>query len=267
MAQNTEYTNLLSALEKHQESDTVDVMIPTTGTRGTFKKINVTQQKGVLKTAIDPHLPELLFVIQVNTILQDNQVTDTELCVTDRVSALLQLRSATLGSKLTSDSTSSSESLDITNHIKKFKKVKLPVRLQSSIIKHDVFNVECNIPTLQTDTEINRACLKIIQDKVKTEDGIKDSVGDIFVYEVIKYIKSISFIDQEQDQKIPFDTLSVQQRISVFEKLPMGVTAKISKYITSIRDFDDNFLNVSTASGEKDDTISIEFNAGLFSLE
>jgi hypothetical protein len=267
MAKQTDYANLLSALDDHQRADTVSISCPSVKSKSTFKKINVPQQKGILKAAMDPSLPELLFIIQANEILQNNQVTDTTLHVVDRVSALLQLRCATLGNKLASDATSAGEQIDITDHLKKVQKIKIPSQLQSGTFSHDEFKADCYIPTLEEDTAINKACLRIIQDKVKTEDGLKDSVGDIYVYEVVKYIKNISYTSEEQEQIIPFDTLSVKQKISIFEKLPMGLTVDISKYITSLRKFEDQILNIPGPSGDEDDTIIIDFNASLFSLE
>ena len=270
MIQGTEYKDLLSVLEDIQDKNTVEIKVPTTGTKCIFKKISVNQQKNILKSAVDMSLPELQFLLQINKILTENQVTDIPLHITDRMAAIIELRVATLGGKIDSSITSSSEDVDITSHIKSFKKIKLPASQLKHTFKHEDFTVTCQVPTLDEDTEINLACLKEIHGSLKTEEGLKESIGEVFVYEIIKYIKTVSFTDSEETPvNIPFDTLSYKQRITIFEKLPMGISMKLSKYITSLRDFDDKFLKipVDDGSSKEDTTVDIDFTAGFFSLE
>jgi hypothetical protein len=273
MSENTEYRDILSALDDAQTKNTTEIKATTTGSKCTFKKITVNQQKNILKSAVDVNLPELQFLLQVNNILQENQVTDIPLYVTDRTPVMLALRYATLGGEVSSANTNidnETPSIDITNHIKTFSKRKIKTSLAKHTFTTEGFKIDCEVPSLIKDTEINLACLKAIKGKLKTEEGLKDSVGEVFVYEIIKYIDTISISGEEEPLIVPFGTLPINHKISIFEKLPMSVSILLSKYITRLREHDNNFLMIPPGSIGLDDTkedIELSFSAGFFSLE
>lgn len=261
------YNNLLTTLQTVQAEDQVDIKIPTQSTTGTFKRLTVNQQKKILRSAVDMKLPELKFLLEVNNILTSNLVTECELYVTDRVPVMLQLRAATLGPSLKISTDSEPVTIDLNTHLTKTKRSKLPVKLFKKTISSGSFKVDCEVPTLDLDTKISQDCITAISGKLKTEEDLAESVGEVFVYEVVKYIQSIKFSDTEdKDHTINFTQLNTRQRISVFEKLPMAISALISKYITDVKDFENKFLAVP-ATREDAETINIDFSPSLFSVE
>jgi hypothetical protein len=209
--------------------------------------------------------------MQINTILIDNQVTSETLHTTDRVPALLELRVATLGSTLVENANSSSSSLDIHSHTKSFKRKKLSSKLFTHTINQGNFTIACEVPTLELDNRINNDCIRAISDKLQSEEGLTESVGEVFVFEIIKYISSVTFNDTEgESHNIIFSQLNTRQKINVFERLPMMVSVGVSDYITKIREFENKFLQIKAKSDDtsaEPEVIDIDFSPGLFNVE
>jgi len=125
----------------------------------------------------------------------------------------------------------------------------------SSIEASDI-SIDLEVPRLGYDRDISNLTinkLKTIQDR-----DIKSLVGELFVYEIIKYIKTVTFKLPAVNQAVPFNTLKIDEKISIIEKIPSTLTNKILQFIKNYRDLESKF----TTYGD----ISIEIDGSFFSI-
>ena len=206
----------------------------------TVKQMSLRQQKDIIATAIDGIQGAVGFAKAINDVILENS-DKSDLLVVDKVPILLKLRKLSLGNDIVVEE----EILDIDRFIKNIETVE-PAFKKSETIKRDSISIGLKIPSLKEENAILAKCLTEVEKKENKKTS--EAFGVIYLYELMKYIKTIKIGEDEVD----FSTLKVAERVQIIENLPLSIYKQLSKFFQNITKYDTDLLTVD------DKTITID---------
>lgn len=252
---NVSFDEILASVAELNKQQIVQVYVPTLGEEISFKPLSVKQQKSILSSGVDSEVENLSFSNATNQLILDNCLSKKDRITTlDRPSIIYQLRANSLGNVYKITSGDEQIEIDIASHIKKVKSIDVPEDLTFKTTV-DSLEIRGCVPTLKTDTTFNVEFTKAAKNIRMSKRGLTmvDIIGDIYIYEMAKFITHIQLNDNEIDLlKVP-----PAQVVTVFENLPMTASIKISEQIKKLRE-------IETKSTTYADDIQIPFDASLF---
>lgn len=254
--------NLIDALSKAVGIETTNSKIVSNGKTASFKCLNVKQQKELLKTALEGILSPISFYTVANQIIKTNQVESNVLFTVDRPLVLLNLRKVSVGDVYEINLREQKLQINISDLIDKANCLSFSPEDYNKEIAHANVILVTKIPTLDEDTAINSQ-LKKIFDKVKEEDKLKEIIGELFVVELIKFIKCIKFKTDDKENIINFNDLTLEQKIKAFEALPMSLNYDFVNFVKSYRNVENSVFEIDY-KGEK---ITIPLDSSFFFKE
>ena len=260
------YHELLSDLKKFNQEKHFDVFVPSLGKNVKFKPLTVKQQKEIIKSGIDQRVQNLAFVSVLNRIIVDNMVDrNVPLSTIDKGPIMIALRANSLSGDLKLVIDDEDVHIDIKSHVKTFSKHKFPNAQKTFTVSKGPIDLEGGIPTIEEDININKTFVKTFGNtKGDEQDIIITTIGEIFVYELVKYINRVKFVVDGQEQtEVDFKLLSPKQMVELFESLPMSVSQLLIDKVNEFKSFDENFTNVSTPDGD----VTIPIDVTLFASE
>lgn len=244
---NTDLKSFLSELSEINEANIVDILIPSTGKKVKFRLFNVNQQKDLIRTAFEGIEGAVKSGIIFNNIINDNSLKAESFSLIDRGHILLNLRKASIG-----------ESVSIKD--KTYKLDDLPklmvsdIKQQDSITYSDI-TVSVSIPSLERDTKVSEKIIGELS-KLSDDNKQKESVNVLLVYEIIKYINSVSIKEAELD----FSSLSIYECKKIVEALPLKLNNLIIDFIAQYKQIEENSLTF-------EDGAKVEIDASFLSSE
>ena len=244
--------SILSKLKEINESDLINVYIPSSNKNMTFKSISVKQQKDLIKSGMDGALAGITISNVINQIISDNSVEKYDFLVVDKIPIILALRSKSFGSVFTLNTENKNTIFNIDGLLKyplKFSNIK-NVELK---FDDDKMSLELSVLTLEEDTKINTFQLEKL--KKSKEEDLSETVGSLFVYEILKFVSKIKVGSDEINMK----ELPIKDRLTVIENLPATINNQILEYIQTLRKEEMNYI---TVDGE-----TLPIDARLFSKE
>lgn len=223
-------SSFLDKLTQIKTEDIVAVKLPSLGKDIAFNTINVKQQKNLLKHAIDGANGIAGILKEMNTIIFENAVDKTtEISSVDKYPILISLRKKSLGNNIKIDN-------------KDYTLLDLPTyeKLPKSLLSHTVellgIKVDLHLPSLLKETEFLSKTISDI--KRLTDDKAKETVGIMYTYEIIKFIKTITF----SEGSIEFADISTQDKKTIVESLPVELNQQILAFINKVREFENQFI-------------------------
>ena len=243
-------SDILKQLDTLNQSTGIDVFIPSLAKKIKFKNLNLKQQKDLLKASVDETLTKLSFIVNFYCIIQENLIEPAidvnKLYTFDRPAIALALRASGLDNTYTSDE----NVYDLNDLLKQIPAIDVSKQELSSTIDIQNLTVELEVPHLKTDRDVSLAAinkLKGTQDK-----DIKTLVGELFIHEIIKFVKTVTFKTETEDQTIAFTNLKVEDKIAIIEKFPSNLTSKVLEFIKNYREFEAKFTTISDTNIEID---------------
>lgn len=237
--------NLLSKLNDINNSNLVDVYVPSQGKTTKFKQLTAKQQKELIQTGLDGAIAGLTFNTAVNRIIVDNSVNHLNYTVSDRINIMTALRVAAFGPTFIDDN-------GVQHNLEVIASKQLP-SIQPSTININELEVNVTTPTILLDTATN---LYAIQEFKKVPDmEISNVVGLLYVYELAKHIANIKIVDEV----VEFSKISVADRLKIVEKLPASVLNRVVEFIHAHRELE-NQLTTNNSH-------SITLDSRIFALD
>jgi hypothetical protein len=225
--------SFLNKLKDINESNTVNVKVPSTGEKVDFRLISVSQQKALLRTAFDGVDGVIDRAVITNKIIKDNSTIEDEFLIVDKPAIFIALRKESLGSKIKIKD----EEYDLDNVTPLDK---ADVKLKHTIVFDDI-KVNLKVPTLTIDSEVAAKLAKEIAKVQGTDDKIKQGIDTVISHESCKYIDKVSV----GEDVIEFATISVHERVDIVNNLPLSLNNEIVTYIGSIKTATDKALTVA----------------------
>lgn len=209
-----------------------------------FEVLTFKQQRDLISTIAEGNLASLKFQKVLNDILIEN--FDKELLLHERSLAAVSLRRESLGASLKIGDTT----IDL-NQIAK--KVDLPLSSES-VVESSGIRVSMDNPSLQQENKIISALLEL----VKNDNNAAKNISDIYTYEIVKYINTISF---GGENTLAFLNLPVKTRINIVENLPISLNKKIVDFIQKIKEAEKELLTVTDSKGQ---TVQLDIDVTFF---
>lgn len=238
--------NVKNFLDKIQElkDEKSKVFVLSTGKQIESSPLSFKQQKDLISTIADGSVGSLKF----QRILNDIIITNTgigELKVTDKLPIIIKLRIDSIGKIYKLDQ----NEVNLEEILEKFKKLKLKT---TATIKGAV-EVELEAPTLAQENKVIQTTIDIV--KKDGEDELGKSIGNIYTFEIVKYIKSVKF----EDQVLNFQEVPIKDRYKIVDNLPLSINKDIISFIQKIKSDENDALMVTVDDVEKTIDIDVTF--------
>lgn len=263
MTKKTNFSEIVSAIQKINRDSKIDVYVPSIGETRKFSPLTVNHQKRIIECALDSvRMNVSNHALVANEILNECCVdTTVSMYAIDRDPVLISLRAQTIGCKATVQNSDGDDiKYDIKNHVDNFSNIKPPVGLfDQQAIRDSGITVKVQAPTLADDYIINKKLAPKISTDLQHRENIKNIIGDAIIHEYVKYIKSI----QVEDHIIVFDPKNALEFIPIVEELPMTVSKQLLDIINKIKQYEYKFTQIVT----ENETLTIATDARFFHSE
>lgn len=175
------------------------------------------QQKDIISTITDGIVGPLKFQKILNDVIIEN-TESKELKITDKTLIILQLRRESVGTKVKTKDGEHDILDEVIDNVKNIK----PTYTKTIT---GAVTVELEVPTLIQDNQVISVCVDTV--KRESEKDIGKSLGDIYTYEIVKYVKSVSL----GEDVVNFQEISVRDRVKIVDNLPLSINKEIIKFI------------------------------------
>ena len=209
------------------------VYIPSLKKEVDAEPLTLKQQKDIISSAAGGARGSLEFTRGINEAILKN-VKANNLRPYDRVPIIVQLRKDALGNSALTDEYEFASLEDV---VKNYKNEKADFT-DTEEITVDSLKLKLIIPTLKQETDIISKCILEL-DKIDPDD-VSETVGTVFVFELIKYIDRIAIDGAE----VAFSDLKIQDRVDIIEKLPLKVYNQLVHFLRQIGKYEANILAV-----------------------
>jgi hypothetical protein len=239
--------NVKTLLDKIQElkAPLVSVYVNSAKPAVDCTPLSFKQQKDLISTVADGVVGSLKFQKILNGVVMENTALD-DLKTTDRLPIILQLRANAIGDQIRVGG----EKGKLSPILKKIKKFKV---VQSKTITGDL-TVEVEVPTLASENRIIQVTIDLLKKDGEAEVG--KNIGNVYTHEIVKYIKSIKFGEQE----LVFLDIPVSDRAKIVDNLPISINKQIIEFIQDIKKAETELLTIEL-NGE---TKILEIDVGFF---
>jgi hypothetical protein len=105
----------------------------------------------------------------------------------------------------------------------------------TKVIEKDGFKFNVEVPTLRDDSEVNKILIK----KIKDNPDTNSIVGDIYLYEMLKFINSIQFEDGEE-----VNIQKNHKNLQLIKKINLSILKPVIEFVEDIRTHEEKFINI-----------------------
>ena len=225
-------SDLLGKLDALNNSNLVEVYVPSQDTIIKFKQLSVKQQKDLIKTGLDGALAGATINNVFNDIIEENTLEECAFNVFDKAPIITALRVHAFGGEYTEGEAK----LDLGKMTAKQLVLNIPTT--ATVVFQDVVVIELQVPSLKLDTHINNAVITKLKGNQNVEVG--DAVGSMYVHEIVKFIRCVTVGDDVVD----FTKSSVKECMQVVESLPAKLLTDIVDFIQLFRDQEAQFMTI-----------------------
>ena len=242
----SDFNTILSAVKSAAEQQLTKIFVPSVNEEFIFRPLTAKQQKDLVKTAAEKSANLLVFLECINGIINTNSMRPYDFSLFDRNYIIVMLRANTMSA----DYITNGIAYDLTKL--SGNKTTLPDDLKTHTVSSPELIITCCVPTLKTDSKYNNFILGTL----KRSDA--DILGDMFIYEVAKYVSKIQLPNQNID--VLLSDLPVLQRYQLIESIPSKQYNEIIKYIDSIRDKEVELFKIDNSA------VDITIDQSFFTL-
>lgn len=243
---NANVNDLLKQLDNINQQALIDIYLPTLKRTVKFKNLTLKQQKHLLRSAIDESLTKLSFNTNIYNIIKENNTESIDvntLTTIDRTVIALTLRSTGID-KIYNNGERDINLEDVISNVPNIELTNL-----EHTFTNDSITISLTAPQLRTDFELSNYSLT----KLKQQStDLKSIIGELFIYELLKFIKTVTIKSGETDTEVIFSSIRIEDRISIVEKFSSNITNIILDFIKAYRILENKFCKIG------DTTIDID---------
>lgn len=264
--------DILKLINRVNETFTYEIYIPSLSRNVMFRQINTSQQKRLIKAIIDSPAYNTQFIFTLRGIIEENcaeKINVNDLTILDKLIIAIKMRAYSVGNdfeltfeipRIKKPDEKEDENAPKTEKITRILNLNelLDGRLESIKIEpltikdaNGVYSVDCFMPTIFEEYSLEdelRNTNKSIE--IKNESELRETIGEVFINEVVKYIKKISIKDKDNIVEIDLKTVNFKNRVRILEQLPTALTKLVVDYISTVtKEFEKIILIKETING------------------
>lgn len=247
---NSKVNELLKQLDTINQQASIEVFIPSLQRKVRFKNLTLKQQKNLLKSSIDESLTKLAFSANFYQIIKENILDNTinvdTLYTFDRSPIAVSLRANGI-EKLYTNKDREYNLQDLLDVIPSIEITPADVE---EVIEIDGIQITASAPNLKVDKDLSNYALSKISN-ISAND-IKVIISELFLYEIVKFVKNISVAGQTEENKVDFTVLRTEEKASLVEKLPAQLTNKLLDFIKKYRQLESKLTKLEDINVEVD---------------
>jgi hypothetical protein len=244
-------SDFLKQLDTLNVQTSVDVYVPSLKRVLKFKPLNLKQQKNLLKSSVEDILTKLSFTTNFYSIILENileTININDLYVFDRIAIAIALRNNAVDSNYIQNG----NVYNLQTLINNYPSLNIDQSLLNGRVEIQNLVVELEAPRLGIDRDISSAVLNKMKNSGSTTNDVKTLIGELFINEVIKFIKSVTFKTEAGDNALIFNDIKLDERLTIVEKLSTTVTNQILDFIKKYRDFENQYSKIDNSFVEID---------------
>lgn len=194
------------------------------------------------------------FYSTITKIFKKSLAIDKQLNIIDRLLYILQTRAKSVASSKIFTNKRRDITIDFDKLVCNLQEgiVKNPEWFSPKVYKNDSITIVCDIPTIEGDVLAGEEFYKYFTLNVNDKDDIKLFVGQNFMLELTKCVKSITI----KDSIFEFSTLSFEDRLKAIEEIPTIL-------MQDVIDYNKNYKKIVNACLTTEDFI-LPINGSLF---
>lgn len=231
-------SSILSKLNDHNNSNLVSVYVPSAKTEMKFKPLSVKQQKDLIKSGLDGALAGITISNIIGEIILDNSVDKYNFLVTDKLPILLALRKQSFGNLFVLKEGDDEIEFDLNSILENKLNYSFDTQVEIKLANSDVI-AHVDVITIQDDIKINQYQLEKL--RKNKDEVISETVGSMFIYEIIKFVTKILIGTEELD----LTTLPIKDRLTVIESVPVTLNNSILEYIQKFRKEEAEYVTIN----------------------
>ena len=234
---------VLKIVERQNIAYASSIWVPSLNRDVRFNEINTGQQKRLIKSIVDSPIYNTEFIYTLRDILKENCVEPginvEDLTVLDKLLIAIGLRTNSIGNKVEIEvQTKNDKKINITldlNEIYELAKntIKVPSAL---VISDEFFSIECCIPTIKTEYMLELELRNHVdQSKITNKGELRNTIGDVFIGELVKYINKVSIKDKDEFIPVDWQHFTFTNRIKIVETFKTKLLKQILDYVGTIK--------------------------------
>lgn len=231
-------TNILSKLKEINNLNLVSVFVPSAKKEISFKPLSAKQQKDLIKTGLDGNLSGITLGNTINQIILDNSTEKYQFLVTDRYPIIVSLRKQAFGSEFVLKDDDKKTVFDLDVLLKRELCFSLEDKISIGLEDANLI-ADLDIVTLEDDIKINNFQIDKLK-KNKENENIGDTVGSLFIYEILKFVTKIKVNNDEVDMK----SLPIKDRLTIIESIPVTLNNMVLDYIQQFRKEETDYITI-----------------------
>jgi hypothetical protein len=254
---NKEFNDLLSSLVT---KETFSLKL-TDGNVYEFYQLSTNQLKELVKAVVDSPLTQSVFNNTLSRIMKESFVNRetslTNFNVVDRLLFCLTTRIESLSPTYNVNQENRTLSINLAEI-----KEKLSAAIETNKVLFSnqqttsgEVTLAYGLPLVPTETQLNDELYKNADINVDTPNELRKLLGEAFINEIAKTIKTITI----QEKTLDLSTLTFKARLKTIESLPASVVQQAIGYVEKYKGVIDSCLRVS-------DDYSVSIDGSLFSL-
>ena len=247
------FNELLAALA---EAETFDITL-TDGNSYKFRQLTTKQLKELVKTVVDSPLTQSVFNTTLSKIMKDSLIGEGSFNVIDRLIFAIETRIQSLSPSVTVTQNEKTTTIDLVEIKNKLNK---SITDNSALLEDKTFEtaqikLTVGVPSVKTETQLNEEFYKNVDINVQTQEELRKILGEAFINEIAKAIKTIEIADKTMD----LSSVNFKTRLKTVESLPASSIQKVIEYIEQHKKAIEDCLVVSEG-------VSVPIDGSLFSL-
>jgi len=267
--------DILKIMNRANETFAYEIYVPSLKKNVPFREISTSQQKRLLKAVIDSPVYNTEFIFILHQIIKENCIESLDidnLTIFDKLIIALLLRSISISNNLDLEFTVPNTDKKIVRRllVKDIAELAIKeVQIDPITIKDDTetYEILCDLPTILDEYNLEMQLRKNVESiEIKSEQQLRDTVGEVFTNEIVKYIKQVNIKNKTDGKLYEFNLKSMlfKDRLAILGKIPAKINNKIIEYINTVKlQFDKVLLFKETIEGQ---TIEqrLKIDAGFF---
>ena len=237
---NKEFYQLLNEIVELQ---TFDLSL-SDGSSVKCKQLTTSQLKDLIKSIVDSPLTQAEFNTTASKIFK-NSIEDSaeqlkDLNIVDRLLFLLETRIQSISPTMKVVHNNKEIQVDfktVKNNLQESVAKNLNLFAEQTIVEPKM-EITVGVPSISTETQLNEELYKNVSVDVQDADQLRKLLGEAFVNEIAKTVKTIKI----QDKILDFSTTTFKSRLKTVESLPAGIVQKVIEYIENYKKVIDEVL-------------------------